>query len=307
MNNSQILRAYSINEVSKQINIPTGTIRQWEKDLNGLLIIPRTKQGARYYTEKEITLLNKIKEMREQDISKGMIRSLLKKHMNIDSEPTSETFEMTTQPSQETSVEPSKELQTDNMLEFNTALETFKENLLTEIKNEMVLSRNELISEIKNEFLNASIQTVEEISKSIQRSEDKRKVEVHEISEMVMKASERTSETFATLSVDIVKDSKATFEKLSKRMDLTVKVAEIENQNVLEKVSQTVNEAKNEIRHITQTFDTRQDDLIESLNELKQSTGEIQKIEEVFKVMISTYHDAATAKEKKKKWWQLKS
>ena len=81
MNNSQILRAYSINEVSKKINIPTGTIRQWEKDLEGLLIIPRTKQGARYYTENEITLLNKIKEMREQNISKGMIRSLLEKHM----------------------------------------------------------------------------------------------------------------------------------------------------------------------------------------------------------------------------------
>ncbi|MGX2959889.1 MerR family transcriptional regulator [Peribacillus sp. JNUCC 23] len=307
MNNSQILRAYSINEVSKQINIPTGTIRQWERDLQGLLIIPRTKQGARYYTEKEITLLNKIKEMREQDVSKGMIRSLLKKHMKNDSEPTSESFEMTIQPAEETSIQTSQSRQTDNMLEFNTALETFKENLLSEIKNEMVVSRNVLIEEIKNEFINASFQTVEDISKSIQRSDDKRKVEVHAISEMVMKASERTSETFATLSGDIVKDSKATFEKLSKRMDLTVKVAEIENQNVLEKVSQTVNEAKDDIRHITQSFDTRQDDLIESLNELKQSTGEIQKIEEVFKVMISTYRDAAATKEKKKKWWQLKS
>ena len=303
MNNSQFLRAYSINEVSKQINIPTGTIRQWERDLQGLLIIPRTKQGARYYTEKEITLLNKIKEMRDQDVSKGMIRSLLKKYINIDSEPTSETFEMTIQPSEE----PSKELQTENILEFNTVLETFKENMLTEIKHEMMLGRNKLIDEIKNEFSNASIQTIEEISKSIQRSDDNRKVEVHDISEVVMKASERTSESFATLSVDIVKDSKATFEQLSKRLDLSIKVAEIESQSVLEKVSQTVKETKDDIRNITQTFDTRQNDLIESLNELKQSTGEIQKIEEVFKVMISTYQDAAAAKEKKKKWWQLKS
>ena len=46
MNNRQILRAYSINEVSKRINTPTGTIRQWEKDLEGLLVIPRTQQGA---------------------------------------------------------------------------------------------------------------------------------------------------------------------------------------------------------------------------------------------------------------------
>lgn len=307
MMNSQILRAYSINEVSKQINIPTGTIRQWERDLQGLLNIPRTKQGARYYTEKEISLLNKIKEMREQDISKGMIRTLLKKHMNQDSEPTSETFEMTVQPIEEVAIQPQKDIQTDNFLEFNHALESFKENLLLEIKKEIDVSRNTLFEEIKNEFTNTSFEAVDEISKSIQRSDDKRKVDVLNISEMVMKASERTSETLTALSADIAKDSKATFEKLSKRMDLTVKVAEIENQNVLEKVSLTVNEAKADIKHMTQSLDTRQDDLIETLKELKQSTNDIQKIEEVFKVMISTYRDAAAAKEKKKKWWQLKS
>ena len=81
MNNRQILRAYSINEVSKRINTPSGTIRQWEKDLEGLLVIPRTQQGARYYTDNEINILHKIKEMRSQNISKGMIRSLLEKHL----------------------------------------------------------------------------------------------------------------------------------------------------------------------------------------------------------------------------------
>jgi DNA-binding transcriptional MerR regulator len=304
MNNNQILQAYSIREVSKQINIPTGTIRQWEKDLSGLLVIPRTQQGARYYTEKEIALLNKIKEMREQDISKGMIRSLLEKHLKIDSEPPSESFEMSVQPSQEISIEPSKDLQTDNMLEFNTAMETFKQNLLKEIKNEIALSRNELIDEIKTEFSAASLQTVQEISKSIQRSNDKRKVEVHEISKAIMKASEHTSETFGALSDDIVKGSKATYEKLSKRMVESVKVAERDNQNVLKKVSQTVKEAKDEIKNVTKSLDARQDYLIESLDELKQSKEEIQKREEVFQLMLSSYREAAAAKNKKK-WWQL--
>ena len=61
MNNRQILRAYSINEVSKRINTPSGTIRQWEKDLEGLLVIPRTQQGARYYTDYENNIIHKIK------------------------------------------------------------------------------------------------------------------------------------------------------------------------------------------------------------------------------------------------------
>src|SRR6476659_3840087 len=82
MNNKQIVRAYSINEVSQKLNIPTGTIRQWEKDLNGLLTIPRTQQGARYYTENEIKTLAKVKEMREQNVNKGMIRNLLGKYLN---------------------------------------------------------------------------------------------------------------------------------------------------------------------------------------------------------------------------------
>ena len=100
MNNKQILRAYSIKEVSQIINIPTGTIRQWEKDLDGLLVVPRTQQGARYYTDNEITILKKVKEMREQHVSKGMIRSLLEKYLHKDSPPPSESFEMAIQPVQ---------------------------------------------------------------------------------------------------------------------------------------------------------------------------------------------------------------
>ncbi len=72
MNNNKIVRAYSIKEVSQKLNIPTGTIRQWEKDLSGILDIPRTQQGARYYTGyREIKTLAKIKEMREQNIQRN--------------------------------------------------------------------------------------------------------------------------------------------------------------------------------------------------------------------------------------------
>ena len=54
MHNRQILRAYSIKEVSQKISTPTGTIRQWEKDLNGILVFSAYAAGCRYYTDNEI-------------------------------------------------------------------------------------------------------------------------------------------------------------------------------------------------------------------------------------------------------------
>ena len=71
---------------------------------------------------------------------------------------------------------------------------------------------------MKSEFSSSSLVTVKEISKSLQRSNDKRRVELHEITNTIMKASELTSETFITLSNDILNDSEATYEKLSKEL-----------------------------------------------------------------------------------------
>lgn len=315
MESKKILRAYSIKEVSRLINIPTGTIRQWEKDLEGLLIIPRTAQGARYYTEEEINILKKIKEMREQNVSKGMIRSLLEKHLDMQQTGfNSELFETADtediQPANEVAVAaapvPTNEVSQANVEAFYAAMESFKQDLLTEFRNSMTLSKNELIDEIKNEVSSSTLITVKEISKSIQRSNDKRRAEVQEITNTIMNASEQTSETFEALSDDIKKSSEATYEKLAVRINATAKINKKENQRVLDKVTHTVHEAKNEIRDLAESFDAQQEFLIQSINELKQSQEEVQKREEIFQSMIASYREVAAAtKNKKKKWWQV--
>ncbi len=307
MNNRQIVRAYSIKEVSQKLNIPTGTIRQWEKDLSGILDIPRTQQGARYYTDHEIKTLAKIKEMREQNVSKGMIRSLLEKYLGKESETESdshsESLELAVHPAQEIANNPSNEIQTSNMDDFHTAIALFKQDLLYEIKNEILLGKKDLMDEIKNEFSTSSLQTVKELSKSIQRSNDKRKVEVLELSNTIMKASEQTSETFAALSNDLLRSSEVSYEQLSKQIDSSARVAERDSQKVFKKVAQTLSETKNEIRNVSQSFDAQQDYLIESINDLKQSQEEIRKREEIFQSMLSSYREVAAAK--KKKWWKI--
>lgn len=310
MNNRQLLRAYSIKEVSQILNIPTGTIRQWEKDLNGLLKIPRTQQGARYYTEHEIKILNKVKEMREQNVPKGMIRTLLEKYLKQESEPASEAFEVSVQPQNEQPIQPApaNDLEPSNLEAFQKAMETFKHDLLNEIKHEikyeMKRNSNDLLDDMKNEISNSSLVTVKEISKSIQRSNDKRKAEVEEITNAITRASEKTSETYGTLSYDILKGSESTYERIAKRINASAKMAERENQKLLETVSKKVNEAKDEMRNVSQFFDVQQDYLIESINELKQSQEEVQKREEIFQEMISTYREVAASKKQQKKWWK---
>ncbi len=69
--------AYTLKEVSKIINVSTSTLKQWEKDLSDLLVIPRSKQGARIYSDDEINKLLEIKNWDEKNIGKVEIRKML--------------------------------------------------------------------------------------------------------------------------------------------------------------------------------------------------------------------------------------
>ncbi|RLQ96315.1 MerR family transcriptional regulator [Falsibacillus albus] len=303
MNKNQMVRAYSIKEVSKKLNIPTGTIRQWEKDLSGLLMIPRTKQGARFYTEKEIMVLGKIKEMREQNISKDMIRSLLLKHFQHRSEHPSESLETLPAEREQQPME-SPEPKPNNIKEFYNAMDQYKQDLIKEFKREMIENRKVLVDEIKNELSSTSLETVKSISKSVHRSNDKRKADLQQINDTISHISEHTSETFAALSDVVANSSKSTYEKLSKRMTEFTKGSAKDNQTTISKVSKSLKETKNDIKKVSQAFDAHQVHLLGSMNELKQSISEIQKREDAFQDMLVSYRQAAAAKSKKR-WWKV--
>ncbi|WP_160721004.1 MerR family transcriptional regulator [Bacillus sp. USDA818B3_A] len=64
------MKSYTLKEVSKKINVSPGTLRKWEEDFEDLLDIPRTKQGARIYTDIEIELLLEIKQMTDKKLGK---------------------------------------------------------------------------------------------------------------------------------------------------------------------------------------------------------------------------------------------
>lgn len=87
--NTEFMKAYTVNEVSKIIEVPAGTIRQWEKSLEGILNIPRDDRGSRYYTDFEINTLNNIKSMRDKGLSFDVIKDVLNKSESVPSVPIS--------------------------------------------------------------------------------------------------------------------------------------------------------------------------------------------------------------------------
>ncbi|MDZ5471515.1 MerR family transcriptional regulator [Bacillus sp. 31A1R] len=349
MNKNQNTRAYSIKEVSKKLNVPTGTLRQWEKDLEGLLVIPRTKQGARFYTEPEMDLLFKIKEMRGKNVGKEMIRTLLENYLNPSKEEPSETFEMVIQ-------DPPIDKQVvsqNNIEEFYQAMANYKMELVNEIKQEIIQTRRVLIDEIKNELSHTSLQTVNEVSKSIQRSNDKRKAEMQQLSDQVVHVSKQTSESFGSLSETINQSSQLTSEslgtlteKLTKSSEQASETLETINSHIakssehtsesikslkenvvrmtekthiqmqkqvaesskstitnMDEITKAVQQSKSEFKRYTQSLNEKQEQILETIQELRQTKEEIQLREETFQKMLVGYREVAAAK--KRKWWQL--
>lgn len=71
----------SITELSKLLGVHYNTIRQWEKQLD--IVVPRSKdsQRSRYYTEKEIAIFTKIRDLRQQNVSIDNIRRYLNRDL----------------------------------------------------------------------------------------------------------------------------------------------------------------------------------------------------------------------------------
>lgn len=67
------MKTYTLKEVSKKINVTPGMVRQWEKEFVEILDIPRSKQGARIFTDLVIDQLLEIKQLTDKKGSKEMI------------------------------------------------------------------------------------------------------------------------------------------------------------------------------------------------------------------------------------------
>lgn len=261
-------KAYSINEVSKAINVPSGTIRQWEKDLAGLLIIPRTKQGARFYTDTEIALLEKVKQMRDKNLSKDMIRQLLETYLH----PYKEMEENQLVPAILDSSEPPS----TEVLPIKEVLEQFKQELVQEFQIKLrEVIKKEAVEEIRRELSKNSLQMVKSLSDSIYKSTEKTRDDIEVLAELVDDNAQTASKHFKTLHHQVAKVTETAsgeIRKLTGTLTEAQKATAKEIQNEVAKVSEA---AAGEIRSLSGTFSEASKASARELQTLNQKVAKV--------------------------------
>jgi DNA-binding transcriptional MerR regulator len=289
------LKTYTLKEVSKIINVAPGTLRQWEADFGGILHIPRSKQGARIFTEIEISLLLEIKRMSTQKVGKETIRQSMHRELEPVSEEIAKTSGVTLEIITETPVTPST-IDVDtlkNAEQFFEAMETYKKNFLNEVKDEIRdVVRKEVLNEVKKEIKKGTYYTVKSLSNYIYKSTANTNAEIQELSETLEKSSELTADSLKYLSNSITNVSIETSEEvytLSKQLSETT-----------EDLSHYVDATNNEISSLTEAISKERQFFVEERNEYRH---EISQRELAFQQMLTSYRDVAAAKDKK--WWKF--
>lgn len=68
---------FSVQQVSRQCDIPKLTLRFWEKKFADILVPVRSHGGQRRYSARHLELIGKIKQLKEQGLSLGAIRQAI--------------------------------------------------------------------------------------------------------------------------------------------------------------------------------------------------------------------------------------
>jgi DNA-binding transcriptional MerR regulator len=87
---NHLAQHFTIQQISRKLNIPKPTLRFWEKELNGIIVPLRTPGGQRRYTPEHLSLIQKVQRMRKQGMHLSEIKTKmnsLKPEMNLSTYP----------------------------------------------------------------------------------------------------------------------------------------------------------------------------------------------------------------------------
>lgn len=289
-----IMRTFTLKEVSKKINVKPATLKKWEKELEEYLDIPRTRQGARIYSQVELDLLLDIKQMYENKLSTEMIlQNLQTKDEPVEneiSEPPSSSLPIVSETMPEITNE---ENAIKNADQFFDAMDTYKQTFLSEVKDEIrSVLRKEVVEEVKKEISKGTFYTVKSISDSIYKSSASTKAEIEGLSEHIEKSAEQTTERLHYLSKSIVNASHETSEEiytLSKQLSEST-----------EELAHYVDITNTEIMSLSEVIEKDRED---RGKERDQFRNEITQREAAFQDLLTSFRDVAAAREKK--WWKF--
>lgn len=286
------MKAYTLKEISKKISVTPSIVKQWEKDLEGILLIPRTKQGARYFTETEVEFLQEIKELYKIHSNKDSIRELLKTKIEPPAELVSQAVKTSLAVISEESDVPA-ENEKDHQERFFAAMDTYKQTFLNEVKTEIRnVVQKEVVNEVKKEISTGMLHTVKSLSDSIYKSGAATQAEIAVLKKSVDKTAVETSQKYKSISDNIQHQALQTSEEiyyLSKQLSETS-----------EELSHYIDVTNNGIDSLTEVLAKERENYVEDLEQFRQ---EIRQREVAFQAMLSGFREAAPIREKK--WWKF--
>jgi DNA-binding transcriptional MerR regulator len=288
------MKTFTLKEVSKKINVKPATLRKWEEELKEILEIPRTKQGARIYSQVELDLLLEIKQMYENKHTTAMIlQSFQTKEEPENSEitePSAPSLPMISESFPEVTNE---EIAIKNTDEFFDAMDSYKQTFLSEVKDEIrSVLRKEVVEEVKKEISKGTFYTVKSLSDSIYKSSANTKAEIEELSEHLEKTAEQTTERLHYLSKSIANASHETSEEiytLSKQLS-----------DSTEELAHYVDITNTEILSLSEVIERDREERVKERDQFRQ---DVTQREAAFQDLLTSFRDVAAAKEKK--WWKF--
>jgi cell division septum initiation protein DivIVA len=186
-----------------------------------------------------------------------------------------------------------EEIAIKNADEFFVAMDTYKQNFLNEVKEEIRnVLRKEVVEEVKKEIANGTNYTVTSLSESIHQSTASTKAELEVLSDHLEKSAEQTTERLLYLSKSIVNASHETSEEiytLSKQLSQST-----------EELAHYVDITNTEIFNLSEAIEI---DRLERGKERDHFRHEITQREAAFQDLLTSFRDVAAAKEKK--WWKF--
>ncbi|UTI41254.1 MerR family transcriptional regulator [Niallia sp. RD1] len=313
------MKAYTIREASKKLTATPTKLKQWEKELQGIIVIPRTKTGARIYTEKEITLLHEVKNLYKEKRKTAEVKETLTMLINrpkdeevqkpkkeADDEQTSfevvNKKEIDSAQSIESTPSPTAE---QNFRILLSSLENYKQDFLEEVKDEIRNGlKKEVLETITKEIKAGSEETIHHITNSVNKTQEKTSEHLEEFSELLHKNTEKTATGYEEIQSKIKKlsqISKAERKTYSKQWTSNVSSTK-EIKSMIEHLSKSNEELNKTVEQLNENDQY----LMETLRlEREQMNKEIEQRERNFQELVQTFRHTAASQEKRRQWWRI--
>ncbi|MFT8322833.1 MAG: hypothetical protein ABF649_18335, partial [Bacillus sp. (in: firmicutes)] len=277
-----------------------------------VLFIPRHKNGARYYTDKELSLLVEAKQLFADNLPKSKVKERItflihpKQEQQTEIPSNSTAVELVEKPlSNPATVEKTLNTEHNNMKMFLSSLETYKQDFLQEVKEEIRNGlRNDLLEPIKQEIRTSQTEAANAISASIQQSNEEIKEDIGDLTTTIHNNENKKNADYEEIRTNIhrlSKLSKAERKTYSKQWTTSTNSSK-EIKTMIEQLSKS----NNEINKSVELLQHNDQYIMETLQlEREQFHQEIKEREQTFQDLVQSFRKPAGAIEQKKHWWHI--